>query len=112
MTALAYMAAGGHGCISVTANVAPAACAELMESALKRDYARALQMQDRLTSLHAAIFLEPGVCGAKYALSMLGRARNEMRLPLTPIGDAPAFSAHSAGHSGRDPQWRARIPQR
>ena len=43
MTALAYMAAGGHGCISVTANVAPAACAELMESALKRDYAHALQ---------------------------------------------------------------------
>jgi 4-hydroxy-tetrahydrodipicolinate synthase len=88
MTALPYMAAGGHGCISVTANVAPAACAELMESALKQNFAHALQMQDRLTPLHAAIFLEPGVCGAKYALSVLGRARNEMRLPLVPIGDA------------------------
>jgi 4-hydroxy-tetrahydrodipicolinate synthase len=88
MTALAHMAAGGHGCISVTANLAPAPCAELMECALKRDYAHALHIQDRLTPLHAAIFVEPGVCGTKYALSVLGRARNEMRLPLTPVGEA------------------------
>ena len=88
MTALAHMAAGGHGCISVSANDAPAACAELMESALKRDYTHALHMQDRLTPLHAAIFVEPGVCGTKYALSVLGRARNETRLPLTPVGEA------------------------
>jgi 4-hydroxy-tetrahydrodipicolinate synthase len=88
MTALAHMAAGGHGCISVSANVAPAPCAELMESALKRDYTHALHMQDRLTPLHAAIFVEPGVCGTKYALSVLGRGRNEMRLPLTPVGEA------------------------
>jgi 4-hydroxy-tetrahydrodipicolinate synthase len=88
MTALAHMAAGGHGCISVSANVAPAPCAELMESALKRDYSHALHMQDRLTPLHAAIFVEPGVCGTKYALSVLGRARNETRLPLTPVGEA------------------------
>jgi 4-hydroxy-tetrahydrodipicolinate synthase len=87
MTALAHMAAGGHGCISVSANVAPAPCAELMESALKRDYTHALHMQDRLTPLHAAIFVEPGVCGTKYALSVLGRGRNEMRLPLTPVGE-------------------------
>ena len=88
MTALAHMAAGGHGCISVSANVAPAPCAELMEFALKRDYTHALHMQDRLTPLHAAIFVEPGVCGTKYALSVLGRGRNEMRLPLTPVGEA------------------------
>ena len=88
MTALAHMAAGGHGCISVSANVAPAPCAELMESALKRDYTHALHMQDRLTPLHAAIFVEPGVCGTKYALSVLGRGRNEMRLPLTPVSEA------------------------
>src|SRR5450432_4820122 len=85
MTALAYMAAGGHGCISVTANVAPAGCAELMESALKRDYAHALQMQDRLTPLHAAIFVEPGVCGAKHGLKLLGRVQEEVRLPLMPV---------------------------
>ena len=87
MTALAHMAAGGHGCISVSANVAPAPCAELMESALKRDYTHALHMQDRLTPLHAAIFVEPGVAGAKYALSVLGRARNELRLPLVPVSE-------------------------
>ena len=88
MTALAAMAAGGHGCISVTANVAPAPCAELMEAALKGDFSRALEIQDRLAPLHAAIFIEPGVCGAKYATNLIGRARNEMRLPLIPVGEA------------------------
>jgi len=101
MTALAHMAAGGHGCISVSANVAPTPCAELMESALKRDYTHALHMQDRLTPLHAAIFVEPGVCGAKYAMSVLGRARNEMRLPLLPVGDATeALIRRAMVHAG------------
>jgi len=88
MTALACMAVGADGCISVTANVAPELCAELMGYALKGDFAHALRMQDRLTPLHAAIFVEPGVCGTKYALSLLGRARNEVRLPLIPV-DVP-----------------------
>jgi 4-hydroxy-tetrahydrodipicolinate synthase len=88
MTALAAMAAGGHGCISVSANVAPAACAELMEAVFKGDYAQALKLQDKLTPLHAAIFVEPGVSGAKYAASVLGRARNEVRLPLIPVSEA------------------------
>jgi 4-hydroxy-tetrahydrodipicolinate synthase len=101
MTALAHMAAGGHGCISVSANVAPAPCAELMEAVFKRDFAHALQIQDRLTPLHGAIFAEPGVCGAKYALSLIGRARNEMRLPLTPIGDtAEAGVRRAMVHAG------------
>ena len=88
MTALACMAAGAHGCISVVANVAPALCAELMEAVFKGDYSHALRIQDRLTPLHAAIFVEPGVAGAKYALSVLGRARNELRLPLVPVTEA------------------------
>ena len=88
MTALACIAAGAHGCISVTANVAPALCAELMEHALKDEFAHALRLQDRLTPLHGAIFVEPGVCGAKYAMSLLGRIHNEMRLPLLPIAAA------------------------
>jgi len=88
MTALAAMAAGGHGCISVTANVAPGLCAALMEAALKGDFVEALRLQDKLTPLHAAIFLEPGVCGVKYASTLIGRTRNEMRLPLVPIGEA------------------------
>jgi 4-hydroxy-tetrahydrodipicolinate synthase len=88
MTALSCMSAGAHGCISVTANVAPALCAELMEATFKGDYTHALKVQDRLTALHNAIFVEPGVCGAKYALSVLGRARNEVRLPLVPVVEA------------------------
>ena len=85
MTALAYMAAGGHGCISVSANAAPALCAQLMEATLKGDYATALTLQDKLIPLHGAIFLEPGVAGAKYALSLVGRVNNETRLPLLPV---------------------------
>jgi 4-hydroxy-tetrahydrodipicolinate synthase len=101
MTALAHMAAGGHGCISVSANVAPGPCAELMEAVFKKDYTGALHIQDRLTPLHSAIFAEPGVCGAKYALSLVGRARNEMRLPLTPIGEAAESGLRRAmAHAG------------
>jgi len=88
MTALAAMAAGGHGCISVTANIAPGLCAELMEATFKGDWAHALRVQDRLTPLHTAIFAEPGVNGTKYALSLLGRVRAETRLPLVPVGQA------------------------
>lgn len=92
MTALPYMAAGGHGCISVSANVAPKLCADLMEATLKGDYAAALTIQDRLIPLHHAIFMEPGVAGAKYALSLIGRLHNEVRLPLVPL-TAPVESA-------------------
>ena len=96
MTALAYMAAGGHGCISVTANVAPKLCADLMEAALEGDFSAALAIQDRLTPLHAAIFLEPGVAGAKYALSVSGRVNNEVRLPLVPVSTAVEASIRRA----------------
>jgi 4-hydroxy-tetrahydrodipicolinate synthase len=85
MTALAYMAAGGHGCISVVANVAPKQCADLMTAVLKGDYAAALEVQDRLTPLHDAIFKEPGLAGAKHGLKLLGRLDEEVRLPLVPV---------------------------
>jgi len=85
MTALAYMAAGGHGCISVVANVAPKQCADLMSAVLKGDYAGALKIQDRLTPLHDAIFKEPGLAGAKHGLKLLGRVHEEVRLPLVPV---------------------------
>ena len=85
MTALAYMAAGGHGCISVVANVAPRLCADLMTAALKGDYAGALKVQDRLVPLHDAIFKEPGLAGAKHGLALLGRVEEEVRLPLLPV---------------------------
>jgi 4-hydroxy-tetrahydrodipicolinate synthase len=85
MTALAYMAAGGHGCISVVANVAPKLCADLMTAVLKGDYATGLQIQDRLTPLHDAVFKEPGLAGAKHGLKLLGRLDEEIRLPMMSV---------------------------
>jgi 4-hydroxy-tetrahydrodipicolinate synthase len=85
MTALAYNAAGGHGCISVTANVAPRLCAEMQEKSLAGDFAGALKVQDRLAPLHDAIFLEPGLAGAKCGLALLGRGNEEIRLPMLPV---------------------------
>lgn len=82
-SALGFNAHGGVGCISVTANVAPALCAQFQELTLAGDYAAALEIQDKLMPLHTAIFAEPGVVGAKYALSILGKCTNEVRLPLT-----------------------------
>jgi 4-hydroxy-tetrahydrodipicolinate synthase len=81
-TALGFNAHGGVGCISVTANVAPRLCAEFQAATLAGDYAAALDFQDRLMPLHVAIFLEPGLAGAKYGLSRLGRCSEEVRLPL------------------------------
>ncbi len=86
-TALGFNAHGGVGCISVTANVAPRLCAAFQAATLAGDYAAALGFQDRLMPLHEALFIEPGVAGAKYALSRLGRCREDVRLPLVPLGD-------------------------
>jgi 4-hydroxy-tetrahydrodipicolinate synthase len=83
-SALGFNAHGGVGCISVTANIAPRLCAEFQEATLRGDYATALDYQDRLMPLHTAVFLEPGVAGAKYGLSVLGRCSDEVRLPLVP----------------------------
>ena len=88
MTALAYNAAGGHGCISVVANVAPRLCADLQNATLAGDYAKALNIQDRLIPLHDAIFREPGLAGAKHGLKLLGRGDDETRLPLLPVTPA------------------------
>ncbi len=87
-TALGFNAHGGVGCISVTANVAPKLCAEFQAATLRGDYAKALEYQDRLMPLHEAIFLEPGLAGAKYGLSLLGRCSEEVRLPLVGLTEA------------------------
>jgi 4-hydroxy-tetrahydrodipicolinate synthase len=86
-SALGFNAHGGRGCISVTANVAPRLCAEFQAATLAGDYAAALDYQDRLMPLHEAIFLEPGLAGAKYGLSLLDRCREEVRLPLVGLTD-------------------------
>ena len=86
-TALGFNAHGGVGCISVTANVAPKLCAEFQAATLAGDYRKALAYQDRLMPLHEAIFLEPGLAGAKYGLSRLGLCSEEVRLPLVGLTD-------------------------
>ncbi len=86
-TALGFNAHGGVGCISVTANVAPALCAEMQAATLAGDFDKALEITDRLMPLHIAIFMEPGLCGAKYGLSLLDRCTDEVRLPLTGVSD-------------------------
>ena len=86
-TAHGFNAQGGIGCISVTANAAPKLCAELQNACLAGDYAKALDLQDKLMPLHQAIFTEPGLVGAKYAMSQLGLCSDEVRLPLTPLSD-------------------------
>lgn len=95
-TALGFNAHGGVGCISVTANVAPKLCAEMQEATLEGDYATALQITDRLMPLHQAIFMEPGLCGAKYGLSLLGLCRDEVRSPLTTLSDGTRLMVKDA----------------
>ena len=83
-TALAFNVHGGHGCISVSSNVAPKACADFQNASLSGDYAKALTYQDKLFPLHSALFVEPNPAGPKYALSVLGRMTDEVRLPMVP----------------------------
>jgi 4-hydroxy-tetrahydrodipicolinate synthase len=84
-TALGFNAHGGQGCISVTANVAPKLCAQFQTACLAGDYAQALAIQDRLMPLHDALFIESNPAPAKFAASLLGRMRNELRLPLVSV---------------------------
>ncbi len=96
MTALAYNAAGGHGCISVVANVAPRLCAEMQSKSLNGDFVGALKVQDRLVPLHDAVFAEPGLAGAKCGLSLLGRCNEEIRLPMLPVTPPTKEVIHKA----------------
>jgi 4-hydroxy-tetrahydrodipicolinate synthase len=100
-TALGFNAHGGVGCISVTANVAPRLCAEFQAATLAGDYAKALEYQDRLMPLHEAIFVEPGLIGAKYGLSVLGRCSEEVRLPHVGLTEATRARIRAAmAHAG------------
>ena len=86
-SALGFYAHGGVGAISVTANVAPKLCAEFQNSLAKGDFKAALDLQDKLMPLHEAIFTEPGLVGAKYAVSLLGKCNEDVRLPLSNLLD-------------------------
>ncbi|GLR68041.1 4-hydroxy-tetrahydrodipicolinate synthase [Acidocella aquatica] len=90
-TALAYLAAGGSGCISVTANVAPKLCAQLHAAWARGDLKEAMAIQMRLLPLHDAMFCESNPGPVKYAASLLGFGANTVRLPLAEV------TAESAG---------------
>ena len=87
-SALGYMAHGGHGCISVTANVAPGPCARFQAACLAGDWAEALALQDRLVRLHKALFLDASPAPTKFALSRLGLCTEETRLPIALCAEA------------------------
>ena len=100
--ALGFVAMGGTGCISVTANVAPRLCAEFQNACLSGDWQEALRLQDRLYPLHAALFTDASPGPVKYAL---GRVRpdfrSELRLPMTPPSEASRRAVDDAlAHAG------------
>jgi 4-hydroxy-tetrahydrodipicolinate synthase len=95
-TALGFNAHGGHGCISVTSNVAPRLCAEFQGACLRGDYATALALNDKLMPLHLALFIETNPSPAKYALSVLGRCTDLVRLPLVPLCDQTKAAVRDA----------------
>src|SRR5471030_1467841 len=95
-TALGFMAHGGHGCISVTSNVAPRLCAEFQDFCLKGDYAGALKLQDKLMPLHTALFIETNPSPAKYALSILGKCDETVRLPMVPVAENTKLAVREA----------------
>jgi 4-hydroxy-tetrahydrodipicolinate synthase len=86
-TALAFMAHGGHGCISVTSNIAPKLCAEFQNACLACDFRRALEIHDRLMPLHDALFVETSPGPVKYAASLLGLCSPDTRLPLVTVSE-------------------------
>jgi 4-hydroxy-tetrahydrodipicolinate synthase len=87
-TVAAYLAQGGHGCISVTANVAPKACAELHVAWQKKDWKNFSRLRDQLLPLHKALFVETSPSPAKYCLARMGRIQEDLRLPLIPVSSA------------------------
>lgn len=87
-TILPFLAAGGHGCISVTANVAPGPCARLQKAWRDGDIATAAEINDALSPLHAALFCESNPVPVKYGVSLLGRCQPEARMPLQTISPA------------------------
>jgi 4-hydroxy-tetrahydrodipicolinate synthase len=103
-TALGYMAHGGHGCVSVTANVAPGLCARFQDACMKGDFAAALKLQDVLMPLHDAMFCEPSPAPVKYAASLLGLCGAEVRLPLVEAtGPARERIRNAMGGAGLKP---------
>jgi 4-hydroxy-tetrahydrodipicolinate synthase len=101
ITALGFMAHGGHGCISVTSNVAPRLCAEFQAACLRGDFAAALKLQDKLAPLHINLFVETSPAPIKFALSLLGKCASTLRLPMAPASEkAQAAVRQAMVHAG------------
>ncbi|HYC15691.1 MAG TPA: 4-hydroxy-tetrahydrodipicolinate synthase [Pseudolabrys sp.] len=96
ITALGFMVHGGHGCISVTSNVAPRLCAEFQAACLKGDFAAALKLQDKLTPLHINLFVETSPAPIKYAMSLIGKCANTVRLPMVPASEKAQTAVRQA----------------
>lgn len=95
-TVVPFLAQGGHGCISVTSNVAPRLCAELHNAWQKGDMATVTRLNDRLTPLHEAMFVESSPGPVKYAAGLLGLCSDELRLPLCEIAESSKKAVRDA----------------
>ena len=95
-TALAFLAAGGHGCISVTGNIAPRLCSEMHRAWQDGETERAVAIQDRLLALHDAMFAESNPGPVKYGASLMGHGSGHCRLPLAPVSDATRAQVRTA----------------
>jgi 4-hydroxy-tetrahydrodipicolinate synthase len=96
ITALGFMAHGGHGCISVTSNVAPRLCAEFQSACLKGDFKTALKLQDKLSPLHINLFVETSPAPIKYAMSLIGKCPETVRLPMVPATEKARTAVREA----------------
>jgi 4-hydroxy-tetrahydrodipicolinate synthase len=95
-TVLGFMAHGGHGCISVTSNVAPRLCADFQDACLRGDYRTALRYHDKLMPLHAALFIETNPAPVKYALAVLGKCAETVRLPMVALAEPSKAAVRQA----------------
>jgi 4-hydroxy-tetrahydrodipicolinate synthase len=95
-TILGYMAHGGHGCISVTSNVAPRLCSEFHQAWQRGDTTAALAIHDKLMPLHTDLFMESNPAPIKYALSVLGKMEETLRLPMVPVSEPTRTAVRKA----------------
>jgi 4-hydroxy-tetrahydrodipicolinate synthase len=97
--AIGFNAYGGRGCISVTANVAPALCARMQEASLAGDFATAREIDFKLSALHKALFVEPSPGPVKYACSLLNMCAGDVRLPILAPSDGAKAQVRAAMES-------------
>ncbi|GAB3131589.1 4-hydroxy-tetrahydrodipicolinate synthase [Novispirillum itersonii subsp. nipponicum] len=95
-TVTAFLAQGGHGCISVTSNIAPRLCGDLHDAWAAGDYAKAFEIRDRLMAVHDAMFCETSPAPVKYAASLLGKCTDYVRLPMLPATEGARAKVREA----------------